>query len=79
MTSTAGHAVTGNGTLLPTRDVIRMIRHAYHYLVVFDDHQSRPVHLGRSRRNHFTGSARDTLSTRSRLHVSGLRSALLCI
>jgi hypothetical protein len=35
---------------LPMRDVIRMARHAYHYLAVFDDHQSRPLYLGRSRR-----------------------------
>ncbi len=50
LTSAAGHAVTGGGTLLPMRDVIRMARHAYHYLAVFDDHQSRPLYLGRSRR-----------------------------
>jgi hypothetical protein len=46
----AGHGVTGGGTLLPMRDVIRMGRHAYHYLAVFDDHQSRPLYLGRSKR-----------------------------
>jgi Domain of unknown function (DUF222)/HNH endonuclease len=50
LTSGAGQAVTGGGTLLPMRDVIRMARHAYHYLAVFDDHQSRPLYLGRSRR-----------------------------
>ena len=50
LTSAAGHAVTGGGTLLPMRDVIRMAIHAYHYLAVFDDHQSRPLYLGRSRR-----------------------------
>jgi hypothetical protein len=36
--------------LLPMRDVIRMARPAYHYLAVFDEHQSRPLYLGRSRR-----------------------------
>jgi hypothetical protein len=46
----AGRAVTGGGTLLPMRDVIRMARHAYHYLAVFDEHSSRPLYLGRSRR-----------------------------
>jgi hypothetical protein len=50
LASGAGQAVTGGGTLLPMRDVIRMARHAYHYLAVFDDHRSRPLYLGRSRR-----------------------------
>ena len=50
LASGAGQAVTGGGTLLPMRDVIRTARHAYHYLAVFDDHQSRPLYLGRSRR-----------------------------
>jgi hypothetical protein len=50
LTSGAGQAVTGGGTLLPMRDLIRMASHAYHYLAVFDDHQSRPLYLGRSRR-----------------------------
>lgn len=50
LTTGAGRAVTGGGTLLPMRDVIRMAGHAYHYLAVFDDHQSRPLYLGRSRR-----------------------------
>ncbi len=50
LTTGAGHAVTGGGTLLPMRDVIRMARHAYHYLAVFGDHQSRPLYLGRAKR-----------------------------
>ncbi|MEB4212100.1 HNH endonuclease signature motif containing protein [Mycobacterium sp. 94-17] len=50
LTSGAGRAVTGGGTLLPMRDVIRMARHAYHYLAVFDEHSGRPLYLGRSRR-----------------------------
>lgn len=50
LTSGASRAVTGGGTLLPMRDVIRMASHAYHYLAVFDEHSSRPLHLGRSRR-----------------------------
>jgi Domain of unknown function (DUF222) len=33
----AGQAVTGGGTLLPMRDLIRMASHAYHYLAVFDE------------------------------------------
>jgi hypothetical protein len=50
LTSATGQAVTGGGTLLPMRDVIRMASHAYHYLAVFDEHQSRPIYLGRTRR-----------------------------
>src|SRR5205807_7615174 len=50
LTAANGQAVTGGGTLLPMRDVIRMASHAYHYLAVFDEHQSRPVYLGRTRR-----------------------------
>lgn len=46
----SGHGVTAGGTLLPMRDLIRMASHAYHYLAVFDDHQSRPLYLGRTRR-----------------------------
>lgn len=50
LTSGAGRAMTGGGTLLPMRDLIRMARSAYHYLAVFDDHQERPLYLGRTRR-----------------------------
>lgn len=50
LTAGTGRAVTGGGTLLPMRDLIRMASHAYHYLAVFDEHQSRPLYLGRSRR-----------------------------
>src|ERR1700731_5344483 len=31
----AGNALTGGGTLLPMSDVIRMARHAHHYLAIF--------------------------------------------
>jgi Domain of unknown function (DUF222)/HNH endonuclease len=50
LTAATGQAVTGGGTLLPMSDVIRMASHAYHYLAVFDDHQNRPLYLGRSHR-----------------------------
>jgi uncharacterized protein DUF222/HNH endonuclease len=50
LTAGTGHAVTASGTVLPMRDVIRMASHAYHYLTIFDEHQSRPLYLGRSRR-----------------------------
>jgi len=50
LSAATGQAVTGGGTLLPMRDLIRMASDAYHYLAVFDEHQSRPLYLGRSRR-----------------------------
>jgi hypothetical protein len=50
LTSGTGRAVTGGGTLLPMPDVIRMASHAYHYLAVYDEHSSRPLYLGRTRR-----------------------------
>jgi hypothetical protein len=50
LSSGTGQAVTGGGTLLPMRDLIRMASRAYHYLAVFDDHQKRPLYLGRARR-----------------------------
>ena len=33
----AGTALTGGGTMLPMSDVIRMARHAHHYLAIFDE------------------------------------------
>ena len=50
LSSTAGHAVTAGGTLLPMKDLIRMASHAYHYLCVFDSHAERAIYLGRTRR-----------------------------
>jgi Domain of unknown function (DUF222) len=50
LTSGTGRAVTGGGTLVPMRDVIRLARHAHHYLAVFDEHSNRPLYLGRTRR-----------------------------
>ena len=46
----AGVAVTGGGSVLPMRDVIRMAAHAHHYLCVFDKHSERALYLGRSKR-----------------------------
>jgi hypothetical protein len=48
--SAAGYAVTAGGTLLPTRDLIRLASHAYHYLCVFDRHTGRALYLGRTKR-----------------------------
>ncbi len=38
--SAAGCALTGGGSLLPMSDVIRLARHAHHYLAVFDHGRS---------------------------------------
>ncbi|SPM35413.1 REP13E12 repeat protein [Mycobacterium rhizamassiliense] len=43
-----GKALTGGGTLLPIADVIRMARHAHHYLAIFDN--GRPVGLYHAKR-----------------------------
>jgi hypothetical protein len=48
--SGAGSAVTGGGSHLPMRDLIRMASHAHHYLVVFDKHTNEALYLGRTKR-----------------------------
>ncbi len=35
--SAAGRGLTGGGTILPMNDVIRLARHAHHYLAIFDE------------------------------------------
>jgi hypothetical protein len=45
-----GQAVTGGGTLLPMRDVIRLASNSHHYLVIFDKHTNEPLYLRRSKR-----------------------------
>jgi hypothetical protein len=44
----AGRGITGGGTRLPISDVIRLARHAHHYLTVFDN--AKPVALYHSKR-----------------------------
>ena len=46
----AGAAVTGGGSLLPMRDLIRLAANAYHYLYVFDEHTGQSLYLGRAKR-----------------------------
>ncbi|MCB0930248.1 MAG: HNH endonuclease signature motif containing protein [Mycolicibacterium insubricum] len=46
----SGYAVTGGGTLVPMRDVIRMAAHSWHFLAVYDKHTNIPLYLGRSKR-----------------------------
>ncbi|MDT5006115.1 MAG: hypothetical protein QOJ24_3291 [Mycobacterium sp.] len=48
--SAAGHGITASGSLLPMSDVIRMASHAYHYLVIFEEHTREPLYLGRTKR-----------------------------
>ncbi len=45
----AGVAMTGGGTRLPMRDLIRMAAHAHHYLTIVND-DGLPMYLGRSKR-----------------------------
>jgi Domain of unknown function (DUF222) len=45
-----GHAVTAGGTLMPIPDVIRMARHAFHYLALYDGVTGQALWLGRSKR-----------------------------
>ncbi|WNG84416.1 DUF222 domain-containing protein [Mycobacterium sp. ITM-2016-00316] len=46
----AGIAVTGSGTLMPMRDLIRLAEHAHHYLIVYRHHTAEPLYMGRSKR-----------------------------
>ncbi|CAN5616595.1 hypothetical protein BH10ACT9_BH10ACT9_56830 [soil metagenome] len=45
----AGLGVTAGGTRLPVLDVLRLARHACHYLVIYGD-KGEVLHLGRTRR-----------------------------
>jgi hypothetical protein len=45
-----GMARTGGGTLLPITDVIRLVAHAYNYLLVFDNAKRCELYKGRSTR-----------------------------
>ncbi|GAB1815605.1 HNH endonuclease signature motif containing protein [Mycobacterium sp. MUNTM1] len=46
--STTGKGLTGGGTLLPMSDVIRLGRHAHHYLAIFD--HGKPLALYHAKR-----------------------------
>jgi len=48
--SAAGMAVTGGGTLLPMREVIKQASHANHYLVIYDKHTHEPLYCARAKR-----------------------------
>ena len=45
-----GVATTGGGTLLPTKDVIRMAAHAYNFLLIFDKGKPLQLYKGRTTR-----------------------------
>lgn len=71
----AGIAITGSGTRLPIRDLIRMAAHAHHYLAIFNDN-GRPLYLGRSKRiaspeQRLVLHARDRGCTHPGCHVPG--------
>ncbi len=44
----AGRGLTGGGTILPMSDVIRLARHAHHYLAIFDE--GKPLALYHTKR-----------------------------
>jgi hypothetical protein len=74
--SGSGRAVTGGGTLLPMKDVIRLAQHAHHHLAVFNRHTEIPLYLGRSRRIASAGQrimlhAKDRGCTRPGCTVAG--------
>ena len=48
--SGAGVAVTGGGSLLPMREVIRLASQSHHYLVIYDKHTRQPLYCGRAKR-----------------------------
>ncbi|WP_396929431.1 HNH endonuclease signature motif containing protein [Mycolicibacterium sp.] len=48
--SKTGHGVTGGGTMVPMSDLIRMARHSYHYLTIFDGATGQALWLGRTKR-----------------------------
>ncbi|AEV74644.1 protein of unknown function DUF222 [Mycolicibacterium rhodesiae NBB3] len=48
--SRAGVGVSGGGTIIPIKDVIRMAAHAHHYLAVFDEATGSALDLFRARR-----------------------------
>jgi hypothetical protein len=48
--SAAGVGVSGGGTLLPMREVIRLAAQAHHYLVIYDKHTRQPLYCGRAKR-----------------------------
>ncbi|BBY27386.1 hypothetical protein MSEDJ_14820 [Mycolicibacterium sediminis] len=48
--SSAGVGVTGGGTTVPIKDVVRMGAHAHHYLAVFDKASGSALELFRARR-----------------------------
>jgi Domain of unknown function (DUF222) len=50
LASGAGVAVTGGGSLLPMRELIRLAAQAHHYLVIYDQHTRQPLYCGRAKR-----------------------------
>ncbi|TGD88157.1 HNH endonuclease [Mycolicibacterium sp. CH28] len=45
-----GHGITAAGSVIPITDVIRMARHSYHYLTLFDGITGQTLWLGRTKR-----------------------------
>ena len=50
LTVLVGVATAAGGSLLQIRDLITMAGRTRHYLAIFDDHDGRPLYLGRAKR-----------------------------
>ncbi len=75
--SATGEGLTGGGTQFPLSDVIRLARHAHHYLVIFDDAKAdRAVPRQTTR---VAGSTHRAPRARPWVHTSGLRRAGLLV
>ena len=48
--SRAGVGITGGGTLMPIKDVIRLAGHAHHWLAIFDNATGQALDLFRTKR-----------------------------
>ncbi len=81
----AGRGLAGGGTLLPMSDVIRLARHARHYLAIFDKgkalalyHTKRLASPGQRIVLPRRGAVRRTRETRCGSHAPNLPGAAAC-
>ncbi|AFS14601.1 Hypothetical protein MIP_03790 [Mycobacterium intracellulare subsp. intracellulare MTCC 9506] len=66
----AGRALTGGGTILPMSEVIRLARHAHHYLAIFD--KGKALALYHTKRLASPGTTNRVVRQGPRLHRPGL-------
>ena len=75
--SAAGQALTSGGALLPMSDVIRLARHAHHYLAIFD--KGNAIGLYHTKRLAAPGQRIVLYAKGSGLHPSWLRRVRLLV